>query len=126
MRVASIDMLQPTGGLPLDLTVSQATAGFYVGQAFNYSIQMVWTGSPIGNFTLEVSNDSGPYEGVITPSSPGVVNWDTYVGSTVAAGAGSGSWLYDVTLTGVRWVRLVYTATASVGSLVSARLNPKG
>lgn len=123
MRTNTINMI-PAGAISLG--ASATTGAFYVAQAFGYSIQIVWTGAPVGTFTLEVSNDAGPNEPYLTPTNPGVVNWSTYTGSAVAAGGGTGVWTWDVTLSSVRWVRLVYTRTSGTGSLTSVKLNPKG
>lgn len=70
------------------------------------SIQLKWTGTPAGDFTLEVSNDEGP-----TPT-----NWVLLASSTQAAGGAAGGKNYEAN-GGYLWYRLVYTASSSTGSL---------
>ncbi len=122
MRANAINLL-PTGAL--DLSTTQVTGAFPVAQDWGFAIQAVWTGVPVGNFTLEVSCDSGPIDGIVSPSAP-PQNWSFYTGSTVAAGGGAGNWTWDVTQSAVRWVRLRYTSASGTGSLTSAQMNPKG
>lgn len=84
------------------------------------SIQAVWTGSPVGNFSLQVSDDQGT-----DPQGSGVVNWTTYTGSSSAAGGADGDLTYEVTVTGEKWIRLIYTRTSGTGT-VNARCETKG
>jgi hypothetical protein len=86
---------------------------------FNGSIQLVWTGTPTGDFTIELSNDY-----CTDQSGSGVSNWTTMSDTTVAAGGASGNHMYlfsDITW---KWMRVVYTRSASTGS-VTARTNLK-
>lgn len=81
-----------------------------------YSIQAVWTGSPVGSLKLQLSND------IINSNPPQaynpiqIVNWTDYSGSlTVVNGAGNFVWnCLDV---GYRWVRLVYVFSSGTGTL---------
>lgn len=100
--------------------------GMHIDQGVNWSIQAVWTGSPVGNFIIQVSNDLV----AVNPDSTGdpsinVVNWTTYTGSTIAAGGSSGSWMWLDKEAGYQWVRLFYTKTSGTGT-VSATYNGKG
>lgn len=87
------------------------------------AIQAVWTGTPVGNFTIEVSCD----DGALTPSGvpTGITNWSTYTGSTVAAGGADGDFTWLIADLPVKWIRLKYTHTSGTGTL-NARLNGKG
>lgn len=78
------------------------------------SIQVVWTGTPVGNFTIEISNDICVVG--LTDPAENVVNWTTYTGSTQAAGGGSGSFMWNLCEVGYRWVRLKYTKSSSTGT----------
>lgn len=97
MGVATINSL-PTN-------VQQLTMGSY---------SMVWTGSPTGTFSIQGSND-------YTQNSSGVVNagtWNTLpVTTTVTASGSAGNGIYDIALTGILWLRLVYTGTGGSGNL---------
>ena len=84
------------------------------------SIQAVWTGSPVGNFTVEVSDDDGSDQ-----FGTGVTNWDTYAGSTSAAGGAAGILTYAISDVSFKWARLKYTRASGTGT-VNARANIKG
>jgi hypothetical protein len=77
------------------------------------SYSMVWTGSPTGTFSIQGSND-------YTQNSAGTVNagtWDTLpVSVTVSATGSPGNGIYDIALTGILWLRLVYTASSGSGN----------
>lgn len=115
--------------------MSQATVtstGIDINQMMGYSIQAVWTGSPVGNFTIEVSNDivavasSTSTENPVGPNpAANVVNWTTYTGSTVAAGGSTGNWTWVAPIAPYRWVRLKYTKSSSTGT-VNATFFAKG
>lgn len=90
------------------------------------SIQAVWTGTPVGNFTIETSNDVGKTDPATgEPVSTSIVNWTPYTGSTQAAGGAAASFVWRLIVVPDRWVRLKYTAGSSTGS-VTARSMAKG
>ncbi|MCP3681247.1 MAG: hypothetical protein GY861_01025 [bacterium] len=68
------------------------------------SIQAIWTGTPAGNFTIEISNDGG-------------TTWSTYTGSTVAAGGAAGDHVWEITAAPSKAYRLYYTVSSSTGTL---------
>jgi hypothetical protein len=79
------------------------------------SYSFVWTGVPVGTFTLEGSDD-------YTVKTDGTVlntgTWNTLpVSNTIAAAGTSGNGIYDIALTGITWVRLTYTAASGTGNL---------
>jgi hypothetical protein len=82
----------------------------------NVSFQAVWTGTPTGVFSFEVSND-------VVNKSEDVVNWTAYtVPSTFTSGsaapAGSaGSFVFEFYLIPVRWIRPKYTNASGTGTL---------
>lgn len=86
-------------------------------------IQAVWTGTPVGNFFIQTSNDVGATDtyGTVT----GVTNWTTYTGSSQAAGGVAGDFTWHIWATGFKWIRLAYDAVSSTGTL-NARINQKG
>lgn len=88
-----------------------------------FSIQAVFTGSPVGTLKLQISND------IVNPISTGqqaaeVVNWTDYTGSSTAV-SGAGNFVWNCLESGYRWVRLVYTPASGTGTL-NATLSGKG
>lgn len=74
------------------------------------SIQAVWTGSPTGNLSIQISNDN--------------INWSTYTGSSTAV-SGAGNFMWNLLTTPYPWVRVIYTASGGTGSL-NISVNGKG
>ena len=109
-----------------DLSTNQTSYDLFLSNIFNYSIQLVFTGSPVGTFKLQCSNDQGnPVTPTQTEQNSGVVHW-TDVASSSTSVSGAGNILFDVQNTGYRWVRVVYTASSGSGTLTVARFNLKG
>ena len=106
----------------LSLLSSASLAGNVTGPSiliehiYGYSFQIVWTGSPVGNFYLEASNDLG--------SSP--TTWDTIGGTTSAAGGAGGTLTYNIERAFYRWVRLRYAVTSGTGTITVCNLMEKG
>ena len=112
------------------MTTSSNSIGIDINQEFSWSIQVEWTGAPVGSFTIQVSNDIVPVAPITgNPVGPdpaaNVVNWSTYTGSTVVVSGSAGNWMYISQLGPYRWVRLAYTATSGSGSM-SAVMFGKG
>lgn len=118
-------MLDPN--VPIMTAVSMAASAnsivIELKQECLYAIQAVWTGSPVGDFTVETSCDAGP----INPATgqPTITNWTLYTGSTLAAGGSTGSFVWRIRGAPDRWARLKYTRTSGSGT-VDARVNEKG
>jgi hypothetical protein len=74
-------------------------------KTLGYSIQLVWTGTPTGNFTLQGSQDN--------------ITFTTLTGSTVAAGGGAGSFIIKDSTPYYKYVQVAYTATSGTGSLTA-------
>lgn len=127
MRIFNEDILQVDGVRSTkDMSSSFNLAPVYLGHIVNYSIQLVFTGTPQGNFKLQVSNDQGrPNAQSEAEQSSGVVNWTDVAGSAQAITA-AGDHTWTVEDAGYLWVRVVWTQTGSSGTLTSARGNGKG
>lgn len=98
--VASGDMEQTTiTSTAMDLT--------YVQQ---YSVQAVYTGSPVGTFKLQLSNDNAPCSSA--------VNWTDYSSSSQAISA-AGNYAWNVSFSNYHCVRLVYTRDSGSGTLTA-------
>jgi len=83
----------------------------------NIAYQFVFTGTPTGTFTIEVSADYAPGTGPNSePANSG--HWDTLpiTPALVAVGA-DGSVFVDLNQMGAPYIRAVYTKTSGTGSL---------
>lgn len=119
MTVADIEV-------PFSMGSSFTTDPIYLGHIVNFSIQVIFTGTPTGNFVLQYSNDEGYSDKVLNKfSSEGVVNWTTDSDSAATVTA-AGDVLWDVQNVGARWVRVQWTQTAGTGSVMVARCQVKG
>lgn len=104
------------------LAATFKSAAIYLEQDMVVSIQAIWSGAPVGNFSLQTScNPAQPLEGANIPES----DWTDYTGSSTAAGGAAGNVTWRVATLGDRWMRVVYTFTSGTGS-VDARFNAKG
>lgn len=81
---------------------------------FGCSIQIVWVGNVVGNFTVEVSSDK---------EDP--TNWDTLTSSTVGAGGVDGSNTYNIYNPMYNFARVKFIGSAGA-STVTATVNKKG
>ncbi len=123
MRIANDDLIE--AGTLTDMSVNIISVPIWLGHIVNYSIQLEFTGSPVGTFKLQYSDDEG------NPSLPpptqyeGVSNFTDVAGSSQAITA-AGNHMWDVANCGSCWVRFVYTKGSSTGTLTGARFNVKG
>ena len=77
------------------------------------SISVDWTGTPVGTFTLEVSNEA-------VAESPSSGSFGTIGGSSLAvSAAGQQTWMFTSKYY-ARWIRLAWTSTSGSGTLTSA------
>lgn len=92
--VATVDTFKgepgnPSPGIPMDKVQAMG-------------IQAVWTGTPVGNFTVQVSNDN--------------VTFTTLSGSSVAAGGAAGNFYWKDSSPAYKYVQVSYTGTSGSGS----------
>lgn len=129
MRVNNENLLEIDGvAAPIDLSTSQNLKPVWLGHIVNYSIQLVFTGTPAGNFKLQVSNDPGrPDASSEVEQSAAVTHWTDVVDSASTVSA-AGDIMYDVINSGTEWVRVVWTATGAGTTpvLTHARCKVKG
>ncbi|MBV6514156.1 MAG: hypothetical protein FMNOHCHN_03746 [Ignavibacteriaceae bacterium] len=122
MRIANSSLITSS----VDLSSSWESEGIWLGHISQYSIQLVFTGAPQGNFKLQCSNDLGKSSQTNSGwSDEGVVNW-TDVADSAQAITAAGDHAWDVADVGYRWVRVVWTFTGGTGNLTSAVFNGKG
>ncbi len=106
-------------------TASITSDGIWLGNISDFSIQVVFTGSPVGTFKLQASNDMGNEDkGNGGWSSALVTHW-TDLDSGVAVSA-AGNVMFNYRGSGFRYVRLVYTKDSGTGTITVSRFNGKG
>ena len=127
MRIFNEDILEVDGiRQTKDMSANFNLHPIYLGHIVDYSIQLVFTGTPGGNFKLQASNDPGrPNATSEAQQVEDIVNWTDVLDSaqTISA-AGNHTW--TVENAGYLWVRVVWTQTSGSGTLVTARANGKG
>jgi len=120
MRIQNEDLTLSGTDMESNITSSP----IWLGHIVNYSIQVVFTGSPNGAFKLQASNDKGANDFKIASAS--VTNW-TDISSTSTNITTAGNLMYNIENAGYRWVRLVWTdSSSSTAAITVARYNVKG
>jgi hypothetical protein len=124
MRVKNENLLDDSGAV--DLSVDADLKPVWLGHIANYAIQLVFTGSPQGNFKLQASNDDGRINAASEENQvSSIQNWTDITDSAQSISA-AGDHMWTVENAGYNWVRVVWTATGGSGSLSSARAYVKG
>jgi hypothetical protein len=115
MRYAPINLANNVA-----MTQTINTNGINLNQIGLYSVQVVWTGSPVGQIKLQISND--PVQVVTSPMTANpagnVVNWSDYSGTPQVVN-GAGSFFWKINDVSELWVRVVYLFTSGTGSLLA-------
>lgn len=103
--MAGKDFLSPVTILAAgDMTGDLASSAVDVMTFDNVGFQFVWTGTPEGDFGVQVSLDG--------------VNWSAYTLSPMPSATGSaGNEYVEINQTTAKFIRATYTATSSTGSL---------
>lgn len=87
------------------------------------SLQIVFTGAPVGSIKLQASDDV--YQFLKQPEpQPAPTNWTDIADSTLAIAA-AGNIMYNLSSMGYDMVRVVYTRTSGTGTM-SIRMVGKG
>ena len=100
------------------LGTNWTSEALYTNSVYLLSIQLVFTGSPVGIFSLQSSNDE--YGKVGGPS-----NWVEIPGSAISISA-AGDHTWNFSSISFNFLRVVYTRTSGTGSLISAQYHGKG
>lgn len=99
MRVIELPSLIVNG----DMTADVLSQSFLVQQGWLVSIQAHWTGAPVGNLELLISNDN--------------VIYSVYTGSVTPAGGAAGDFLWNCVACGFNYIKLNYIHTSGAGTL---------
>ncbi len=102
----------------VSMGASSNGAAIHVESMTGFSIMAKWTGSPVGDFTLEASNNAFT-DNVNNNENPDAL-WVTITGSDVAAGGTSGNQIWNVSDVYYKAVRVVYTRTSGTGTYTAA------
>jgi hypothetical protein len=129
MRVSNIDLLDIDNVREeVDLADNAELQPIWLGHIINCGIQLVFTGTPDGEFQLQISNDPGdPHNPSESESYADVTNWTDVVDSNATISA-EGNVYYELQNAAAEWVRVVWTAS-SPGTdpvLTVARAKVKG
>lgn len=82
---------------------------------YGYSVQAIWTGSPVGHLTLQMSLDYRPANPSLNIAEV-AGNWDEIDG-TSAATTGINSFSWNVNTANYPWVRVHYASDSGSGTL---------
>lgn len=128
MRVKNENMLQIDGtDSSPSLASTWTSKPLWLGHIVNYSIQLVFTGTPNGTFKLQVCNDLGEINSASEVMQANkLVNWTDYSNSEQAI-TEAGDHTYEVMESGHNWVRVLWQPSGvSSGTVTSARAYLKG
>jgi hypothetical protein len=106
-----------------DMSGDLHSTPYFLDQDYGYGIQLVWTGSVTGTFTVEISNDVGVSNPDGTVS--GVTNFTTLSNSSQAI-TNAGNLFYNVNLAFYRWVRIAYAHGSGGTASLNGRIQAKG
>lgn len=112
----SLDLIRPIVVFNnVDLSTDQNSAGIHVQYSDNIGVQFVWTGTPVGTFGIDVSNNA-----ILAPL--GLVTGGTWTplvltspNLPIATGA-PGNGYIDLTQLGAAFLRVTYRATSGTGN----------
>lgn len=109
IHVSSQPIVGLTSGISGNMIANITSLPANINEVVSYSVQAVFTGSPVGNIELQASNDG--------------VNF-TLIPESYAAVTGAGSYLINVELPAYSFVQVVYIFTSGTGSM-TAIINTK-
>jgi hypothetical protein len=86
-----------------DMSADVTSEAYAIESVVNWSVQFVWSGSPVGTVRVEHSNDRS--------------NWSAITPLNQATGGSSGSHVAEYTGSGLRYVRAKFVHTSGSGTL---------
>jgi hypothetical protein len=121
MRIANNSLLDL--GATASFAIPWTSEPINLASVMNYSIQLQWTGTPVGELRLQVSNDFNDQNRSQQFWAPTI--WTDVEGSEQLVNA-AGDHTWQVRDAGYMWVRAVWAPTSGSGTLTSARFTTKG
>lgn len=116
MRVSNFAVFT-SGNMAGSLTSSPVS----LNQIYGWSAQFIFTGSPVGALSVQVSCDPSL---VAEGTTVAPTNWTTLANSSTSISA-AGDLTYNVDIGFYNWIRFLYTRTSGTGTL-NGRCNLKG
>lgn len=113
MKSNSITMM--TGGV-MTGTSTIVSDAIPLDQIIAFAIQAVYTGTPVGTIKLQASCDAPERTNQTSNGTSTPMNWTDVIDSPYAV-SGAGTFMWNVTTSGYRFVRVVYTNTSGIGVL---------
>lgn len=110
MRITqdSLTLSPSNGSLAGDLTSSAQQ----LESMYGYSVQVVWTGAPVGTLSLQASLNGS--------------DWSTVSGSSTSLSGAADSFLWNFQGAFYHYVRLNYVRTSGTGTITKALYFAKG
>lgn len=87
------------GDMSADITGPAQDLSYIIG----YSVQAVWSGSPVGNIIVQCSNDG--------------ITWKDITSTTTATGGGAGSVILNIVDAMYKKSRVIFSRTSGTGTL---------
>lgn len=110
MSINNIQNLMPVGTV---LNTTRNGTASSLQKIYNFSIQIVFTGTPTGSFKLQGSDD--PYDIPNNTNAHAPTNWSDIADSTFSVTA-AGKVMWNYSMCGFNYVRPVYTDSSSGAS----------
>lgn len=112
MRSTNIPLL-----VNADMAINQQTRPIQLDQIFGAAVQASWSGAPVGELTVQVSDD----DGVKGP----IINWSGLSGTAADPVGTPDNYAWNLDSVNHRWARLVYVAVTGSG-ILNVRATIKG
>jgi len=109
VHVSNKKLVGGDSGVVGNMSSSITSLPYNIDEVVSYSIQAVYTGSPVGNIEIQGSNDGITY---------------TLINTSAAVINGAGSYLINVEFPAYSWVQLLYLAGSGSGTM-TATINTK-
>ena len=100
-------------------TASITTSAYNLSQTTGFSMSVGITGSPVGVFKLQGSNNPG------NAAAATAGNWDDIPGASYSTTT-TDHWTWNISDVFYKYVRLLWTKTSGTGSITELQITAKG